>query len=105
MTKAAGHSGTRLGDSSNPPYSPDLAPSDYHLFCPLSNNLSEIFFNNGSELQNWVGEFIAAKPADFFKRGIENLPECWEAVVNIGGEYCDVHAVGLFRGSKEGVTR
>jgi hypothetical protein len=28
-----------------------------------------------------------AKPADFFTRGIENLPERWEAVVNNGGEY------------------
>jgi hypothetical protein len=27
------------------------------------------------------------KPADFFKRGIENLRELWEAVVNNGGEY------------------
>jgi hypothetical protein len=28
-----------------------------------------------------------AKLADFFKRGIENLPERWEAVVNSGAEY------------------
>jgi hypothetical protein len=27
------------------------------------------------------------KPADFFKRGIENLPERWEAVVNNGEEH------------------
>jgi hypothetical protein len=27
-----------------------------------------------------------AKLEDFFKRGIENLPERWEAVVNNGGE-------------------
>jgi hypothetical protein len=24
---------------------------------------------------------------DFFKRGVENLPELWETVINIGGEY------------------
>jgi hypothetical protein len=30
---------------------------------------------------------FTAKPADFFKRGIENLPERWEAVANNGGEY------------------
>jgi hypothetical protein len=28
-----------------------------------------------------------AKPADFFKRGIKNLPEHWEAAVNNGREY------------------
>lgn len=29
--------GARLGCSRHPPYSPDLAPSDYHLFQPLQN--------------------------------------------------------------------
>jgi transposase len=38
----------------HPPYSPDLAPSDYCLFRPLSNNLRGVSFNNDSELQNWL---------------------------------------------------
>jgi hypothetical protein len=74
---------------SHPPYSPDLAPSHYHLFRSLSLQQSArrgVSFNDDAELQNWLG-FFTAKPADFFKRGIENLPECWEAVVNNGGEY------------------
>jgi histone-lysine N-methyltransferase SETMAR len=81
------HSGTQLGDSFNPPYSPDLAPSDYYLFCSLSNNLREVSLTNDAELQNWLDEFFTAKPEDLFKLGIENLPERWEAVVNNGGEY------------------
>jgi hypothetical protein len=68
----------------HPPYSPDLAPSDYHLFSSLSNNLRGVSFNNYAELQNWLDEFFTAKPAEFFKRGIENLPERWKAVMNIG---------------------
>jgi hypothetical protein len=68
----------------HPPYSLDLAPSDYHLFRSLSNNLREVSFNDDTELQNWLDDFFMAKPADFFKRGIENLPERWEAVVNNG---------------------
>jgi hypothetical protein len=71
----------------HPPYSPDLAPSDYHLFRCLTNNLRGVSFNNDAELQNWLDDFFTAKPADFFKRRIENLPERWEAVVNNGGEY------------------
>jgi hypothetical protein len=70
----------------HPPYSPDLAPSDYHLFRSLSNNLRGVSSNNDAELQNWPDEFFTAKPADFFKLWIENLPERWEAVVN-NGEY------------------
>jgi hypothetical protein len=69
------------------PYSPDLTPSVYHLFRSLSNNLRGVSFNNDAELQNWLDDFFTAKPADFFKRKIENLPERWEAVVSSGGEY------------------
>jgi hypothetical protein len=69
------------------PYFPDLAPSDYHLFRSLANNLRGVSFNDDAELQNWLDEFFVAKPVDFFKRGFENLPERCEAVVNNGGEY------------------
>jgi histone-lysine N-methyltransferase SETMAR len=69
-----------------PSYSPDLAPSDCHLFLSLSNNPRGVSFNNDAELQNWLDDFFTAKPADFFKCGNLNLPECWEAAVN-NGEY------------------
>jgi hypothetical protein len=36
----------------HPPHSSDLAPSYYHLFRSLSNNLPGVSFNNGTELQN-----------------------------------------------------
>jgi histone-lysine N-methyltransferase SETMAR len=71
----------------NSPYSADLAPPDYHLFPSLSNNLRGVSFNNNANLQNWLDEFFTAKRVDFFKRGIENLPERWNAVVNNRGEY------------------
>jgi hypothetical protein len=71
----------------HPPYSPDLAPSDYHLFHSFSNNLRGVSFSNDAELRKWLDKFVTAKPAEFFKRGIQNLPERWEAVVNNGGEY------------------
>jgi hypothetical protein len=69
------------------PYSADLSPSDYHLFLSLCNNLRRVSFNHDAELQHWLDDFFTDKPADFFKHGMENLPECWETVVNNGGEY------------------
>jgi hypothetical protein len=60
------------------PYSSDLAPSDYHLFRSLSRATCAEFPSTTT---------LSSKPAYFFKRGIENLPELWEAVVNNGGEY------------------
>jgi hypothetical protein len=83
----SGHSGTLLGYFPHPAYSADLAPSDYHIFRSLSNNLCGVSFNDNAELQNWLDEFFTAKPADFFKRRIENLPEPWEAVVSNVREY------------------
>jgi hypothetical protein len=71
----------------HPPYSPDPAPLDYHLFYSLSNKLCGVSFNDDAELQNWLDSFFMAKLVDFFKHGIENLPERWEAVVNNGGKY------------------
>jgi histone-lysine N-methyltransferase SETMAR len=67
----------------HPSYSPDHALSDYYLFRSLSNNLRGVSFNNDAELQNWLDDFFTAKPEDFFKRGIENLPERWEAVGSV----------------------
>jgi transposase len=58
----------------NPPYSPDLAPSDYHLFRSLSNNLRRVSFSNEDELQNWLKDFFMAKPADFLSVGSKTSP-------------------------------
>jgi histone-lysine N-methyltransferase SETMAR len=46
----------------HPLYSPDLSPSDYHLFrsLSLSNNLRGVSFNNDTELRNWLDEFFTA---------------------------------------------
>jgi histone-lysine N-methyltransferase SETMAR len=49
------------------PYSSDLAPSDYHLFRSLSNNLRGFSFNNDGELHNWLGEYFTDKSAYFFQ--------------------------------------
>ena len=40
-----------------------------------------------AELSAWLDEFVHSIPGDFYQRGIENLIECWEDVVNHNGEY------------------
>ena len=71
----------------HPPYSPDLAPSDYHLFRSLSNQLRGTSFGDDAQLQQWLREFFDSKPVGFFKQGIEQLPERWEKVISSFGEY------------------
>ena len=71
----------------HPPYSPDLAPSDYHLFLSLSNALRNEMFDNDDELNQWLANFFASKPAAFYSKGIMSLPEKWQNVLDCNGDY------------------
>ncbi len=61
----------------HPVYSPDLAPSDYYLFRSLQNYLNWKQYEN-DEVKSDLTAFFASKPASFYKKGIEKLPERWE---------------------------
>lgn len=41
---------------SHPPYSPDLAPSDFHLFASMGHSLAEQHFVNFEEVEKWLVE-------------------------------------------------
>lgn len=72
----------------HPPYSPDIAPSDYHLFLSLKNFLRGKRFKNDDELQNCLGQYFASKMGtDFYERGLKKLPGRWRAVVSRNGDY------------------
>jgi histone-lysine N-methyltransferase SETMAR len=72
----------------HPPYSPDLAPSDYHLFQSLKNFLRGQNFRNAEECQNAIGRYFASKVgSNFFERGIRKLPRRWRTVVDLHGDY------------------
>jgi len=59
----------------HPPYSSDIAPSDYYLFQSMhSARLGELF-SSCEEVSKWVDQWIAPKESDFFYRGIHLLHE------------------------------
>jgi len=71
----------------HPAYSPDMAPSDYHLFRSLYHHLKENIFNTEEEVRKGIASFIASKQPEFFKRGIENLVGRWGTIIENEGEY------------------
>ncbi len=71
----------------HPPYSPDLAPSDYHLFRSLAHHLEEKRFDNDEQVKTCIQAFFDLKPPEFYKRGIHMLPERWRSIVDSNGAY------------------
>lgn len=71
----------------HPPYSPDIAPSDYHLFRSLQNYLNGKNFDSLEALKNGVSSFFESKPRSFYDRGIRMLPERWKKIIENDGEY------------------
>ncbi|GBP05410.1 Mariner Mos1 transposase [Eumeta japonica] len=59
----------------HPPYSPDIAPFDYHLFQSMAYALSEQQFTSYEGTRNWVDSWIASKDKEFFRLRIQMLPE------------------------------
>ncbi|GFS92958.1 histone-lysine N-methyltransferase SETMAR [Trichonephila clavipes] len=58
----------------HPPYSPDLVPSDYHLFLAVQNFLSDKKLGSREDCENRLLGVFANKGQDFYERGIMKLP-------------------------------
>ena len=71
----------------HPPYSPDLAPSDFHLFRSLEHFISGKRFINVHEVEAELNSFISSKDVNFFERGIKKLPSRWTKVISNDGDY------------------
>ncbi|GBP37124.1 Mariner Mos1 transposase [Eumeta japonica] len=76
-------------DKPHPPYSPDIAPSDYHFFWSMAHALSEERFSSYEDTKKWVDLWIASKDKEFFRLEILTLPERWKKVVASDGQYFD----------------
>lgn len=69
------------------PYSPDMAPSDYHLFRALEHFLRGKKFEAIDEMLASLEEFFISKDRKFYHNGIHLLLEKWQKVIESGGEY------------------
>ena len=70
---------------SHPPYSSDLASSDYHLFHSLRNHLVKEQFDDQAQLKSDLENFFSSLSRKFFEDGILDLPNRWEYVIDNNG--------------------
>ena len=70
----------------HPPYSPELASSDFWLFGELGKRTRGTCYNSIQHLSSAVGMAIADLQENFFARGIQQLPDRWNVCVKSGGE-------------------
>ena len=69
----------------HPPYSPDLAPSDFHMFGPMKEHLGGQKFADDNEVMEAVQSWLKATPKSFFLEGICKLVDrCTKCVAKQG---------------------
>jgi histone-lysine N-methyltransferase SETMAR len=68
----------------HPPYSPDLAPSDFHLFGPLKDALRGRRFADDEELKHSMPEELRHFSKDFYVTSIQRLTQRQKKCVDNG---------------------
>jgi N-dimethylarginine dimethylaminohydrolase len=72
-----------------PPYSPDLAPSDYHMSGPLEEALGGKKFRSDEEAHRTVQDWLHSQPKELFPTGIQALCKRWRNCIERGGDYVE----------------
>jgi 2-polyprenyl-6-methoxyphenol hydroxylase-like FAD-dependent oxidoreductase len=70
-------------------YSPDLAPSDYHLFTKMKVWLGTQRFHTKEELMAGVNKWLHNLSAPFFDKGLQKVVSRYETCLNVDGNYME----------------
>jgi hypothetical protein len=73
----------------HPVYSPDLAPSDYHLFTKMKIWLAIKCFHTKEELMDGVKTWLHNLAATFFDEGLQKLVSQYYKCLNVDGNYVE----------------
>ncbi len=73
----------------HPPYSSDLAPSNYWLFADLKWMLQGKRFGSNEQLISETEAYFEAKDKSIYKKGIKFLEKSWNQCTTLEGEYID----------------
>jgi len=73
----------------HPPYSPDLAPSDYHLFSNFKQHFRGQRFSTDDELEYATEEWLKEQSELFYFTGVEKLRQRYKLCIDKGGDYVE----------------
>lgn len=73
----------------HPPYSPDLAPSDYYLFPNLKRWLRGQRFSTNEEVEWETDAYFEGLEQDYYSKGIAMLEKRWIKCIELKGEYVE----------------
>jgi len=73
----------------HPPYSPDLAPSEYWLFAETKKMLQGKKFNSNEEVINETEAYYESIDKSYYKKAIEKLEKRWNECITLEGEYIE----------------
>ena len=73
----------------HPPCSPDLAPSDYHLFPGLKKQLKGRHFSSDAEVIAAAETWLDGQPSDFCLSGLQKLEQRAKKCIELRGEYVE----------------
>ena len=59
----------------HPPYSLDIAPSDYYLFRWMAYGLADQHFRSYEDIEKWLDSQIASKDEHFYRIVFEMYPK------------------------------
>jgi hypothetical protein len=71
----------------HPPYSPDLAPCDSHLFPKLKRDLCGCLCDSDEEVEKTVRTWMKKQTVEFFHDGFQKLVHHWKQCVENGCDY------------------
>jgi len=75
--------------SYHPPYSPDLAPSDYHLFPGLKKKWKFRHFSSDAEVIAAAETWLDGQLPEFVLSGLQKLEQRGQKYIELPGEYVE----------------
>jgi len=73
----------------HPPYNPDLAPSDFHLFVPLKDTLRGTRFEDDESVIRAVRTWLCEQKTSWYREGMHALVSRWRKAIDLDRDYVE----------------